>query len=87
MPRKKLLIINVAALGSNLAGKIPGFSFSNAASEFPAVTCTSQASFRTASPSQAHGMVSNGLFFKDLRKVLFWEQSSALVQGGRIWEK
>ncbi len=87
MPRKKLLIIDVAALGSDLAVKIPGFSFRKAVSEFPAVTCTSQATFRTASPSQAHGMVSNGLFFPGLRKVLFWEQSSALVQGGRIWEK
>jgi len=87
VPHKKLLIINVAALGSNLAGKIPGFSFQKAASEIPAVTCTSQASFRTASTPQAHGMVSNGLFFPGLRKVLFWEQSSALVHGPRIWEK
>ncbi len=32
-------------------------------------------------------MVSNGLFFRDLRKVLFWEQSAALVSGDRIWKK
>ena len=31
-------------------------------------------------------MVGNGLFFRELRKVLFWEQSSALVHGPRIWD-
>jgi hypothetical protein len=31
-------------------------------------------------------MVANGLFFHDLRKVLFWEQSAALVEGPRLWE-
>jgi len=87
MPRKKLLVIDVAALGWNLAPQVPGFSFQKAESAFPAVTCTAQASFRTAALPQTHGMVSNGLFFSDIRKVLFWEQSSALVRGSRIWEK
>lgn len=31
-------------------------------------------------------MVGNGLFFRDLQKVLFWEQSTRLVDGRRIWE-
>ncbi len=31
-------------------------------------------------------MVGNGLYFRDLRKVMFWEQSSALVSGPRIWD-
>ena len=31
-------------------------------------------------------MVGNGLFFRELRKVLFWEQSARLVEGPRIWE-
>ncbi|MEA3188707.1 MAG: hypothetical protein QOD99_2537 [Chthoniobacter sp.] len=31
-------------------------------------------------------MIGNGLFFRDLRKVLFWEQSAALVEGERIWK-
>jgi predicted AlkP superfamily pyrophosphatase or phosphodiesterase len=87
VPQKKLLAVNVAALGWNIAGKIPGFSFQKAESVFPALTCSAQASFRTAAPPQSHGMVSNGLFFADLRRVLFWEQSSALVHGARIWEK
>ena len=87
MPRKKLLVIDVAALGWNTASKLGGFFFQNAVSAFPAVTCTAQATFRTAAPPQSHGMVSNGLFFPELRKVLFWEQAAALVKGERIWEK
>lgn len=87
MSQKKLLIVDAAALGWNLAAGQRAFSFQKAAPVFPAVTCTAQASFRTASQPRTHGLVSNGLFFSDLRKVLFWEQSSALVQGGRIWEK
>lgn len=31
-------------------------------------------------------MVSNGLFFRDLKKVMFWEQSASLVEGERIWK-
>ena len=84
---KKLLVIDIASLGSNIASKLGGFFFQNASSVFPAVTCTAQATFRTAAPPQSHGMVSNGLFFPNLRKVLFWEQAAALVKGPRIWDK
>ena len=82
---KKLLVVDLAAFGWNLVSHLP--EFQPAQTFFPAVTSVFQASFRTASQIGAHGMVANGLFFKDLSKVLFWEQSAALVQGPRIWEK
>lgn len=82
---KKLLVVQVAALGWDLVKDLPGFR--SAEAFFPAVTCTAQAGFRTASPPRAHGMVSNGVRLPDLRKILFWEQSSALVQGERIWSQ
>ena len=85
----KLLVINCAALGAELAAKLPpvaGLTFRPAAPIFPAVTCVAQASFRTAAPPGDHGLVANGLFFPELRKVLFWEQSAALVSGPRIWQ-
>lgn len=81
---RKLLVIDVAALGWNLVSHLPGFRPAEAI--FPAVTCPVQASFRTGQPTGGHGLVANGLFFEDLRKVLFWEQSSRLVEGPRIWE-
>ena len=85
VPSKKLLVVDIAALGWNLVAHLP--EFRPAQSVFPAVTCTVQASLRTGALPQEHGMVDNGLFFRDLRKVLFWEQSAALVQGPRIWEE
>jgi predicted AlkP superfamily pyrophosphatase or phosphodiesterase len=86
VPRpSKLLVVDIAALGWNLASKLP--EFAPAQTFFPAVTSVFQACFRTAALPAAHGLVSNGLFFKDLRKVLFWEQSAALVEGPRIWEE
>ncbi|OGV79786.1 MAG: hypothetical protein A3K19_00540 [Lentisphaerae bacterium RIFOXYB12_FULL_65_16] len=81
--RKKLLVVDVAALGRTLAWAGPAFRLTQ--SVFPALTCPVQASFRTASPPGAHGMVANGFFFRGLRRTLFWEQSAALVQGERIW--
>jgi predicted AlkP superfamily pyrophosphatase or phosphodiesterase len=86
----KLLIIEAAALGYDLLRRhglreMAGLTFQPAETVFPAVTCTVQASFRTAAAPAAHGMISNGLFHRDLRKVMFWEQSARLVAGERIW--
>jgi len=91
----KLLVIDAAAMGYEFlrrAGESPGGQacppcvFRPARSVFPALTCTVQASFRTASPPAAHGMVANGLFDRRLRRATFWEQSAGLVEGQRIWD-
>lgn len=79
----KLLVVQVAALGWDLVKDRPGFHPAEAF--FPAVTCTAQAGFRTASLPREHGMVANGVRIADLRKIMLWEQSSALVHGERIW--
>lgn len=91
--RNKLLIVQAAALGHQLLLDYDALDLAGsdlhvqpAGSVFPAVTCTAQASFRTAATPAQHGMVANGLFHKRLLKVLFWEQSAALVQGPRIWD-
>lgn len=83
--RRKLLIIAVAGLSKRLELGAPHGGF--AQSIFPALTCTVQAGFRTAALPAVHGMVANGFFFRSLGKPLFWEQSSRLVEGARIWEQ
>jgi predicted AlkP superfamily pyrophosphatase or phosphodiesterase len=80
----KLLVIQVAGL--NYDPPVEGLSFQQTQSVLPAVTCTVQGSFRTACPPSLHGMIANGLYFRDVRKVAFWEQSAGLVAGPRIWE-
>ena len=89
----KILVIEVAALGYKTWQQLHSLSFwemlnfGSVKTVFPAVTCTVQASFRTASPPSEHGMIANGLFDRKLKKTFFWEQSSALYSGERIWDK
>ncbi len=87
----KWLVVSVAGLGWDDVEKrklkrMCGLDFAPASTVFPAVTCTVQASFRTASEPRLHGMTSNGVFIRDLHKAAFWEQSASLVQGPRIWD-
>ncbi len=89
---KKLLVVQVAALGAafqdRLSGcKWPGMVFNSIDTVFPALTCTVQASFRTASAASQHGMIANGFFHRELSRPLFWEQSAAQIHGMRIWEE
>jgi len=88
---KKLLVIQAAALGHDFvrhggAQTIAGLEVRPLTPVFPALTCTAQATLRTGLPPTEHGMVANGFFDATLRRALFWEQSSALVAGPRIWE-
>lgn len=88
---KKLLITQVAGLSMELAHRIApkgmdGHEWQAAQSVFPAVTCTAQATFRTAAPPARHGMIANGLYHRSLCKPMFWEQSARQVEGPRIWD-
>lgn len=92
MPAKrKLLVVEVAGLGWNLVAEngspFKDLRFRKAEPVFPALTCCAQATFRTATPVGKNGMVGNGLFFRDLGRPLFWEQSANLVAGERIWSE
>ena len=84
----KLLVVQVAALGYGLTkgAEIAGLTFRPLEAAFPAVTCTAQASFRTAATPGLHGMVGNGFYFRELSRPMFWEQSANLVAGERIWK-
>ena len=87
---KKLNIV-AAGLGfgtleRNRMLEMAGLRFSPAASVFPAVTCVAQASLRTGLDPGGHGVVSNGYWSEELQKPLFWEQSSRLVKGDRVWD-
>lgn len=87
--KKKLLIVDCAALGWDLVTKQPpptGLAFKSMETVFPAVTCVAQASFKTASQPSQHGLTGNGQYFRNLKKVLFWEQACSLVEGERIWK-
>ena len=86
---KKLLVIQVAALGWDLVNTYTSvadsFEFHPIDPIFPAVTCVAQATLRTALRPVGHGMIANGRYFRDLRRVMFWEQAASLVHGDRVW--
>ncbi|MBR1920398.1 MAG: alkaline phosphatase family protein [Kiritimatiellae bacterium] len=87
----KTLNVIAAGLGYGLLERnnlleMAGVRFRPAASVFPAVTCVAQASLRTGLSPAEHGMISNGRWFADLRRPLFWEQSARLVRGPRVWD-
>lgn len=88
--QKKLLVIQCAALGWNQLDPanpvLADMRFAPLQTVNPAVTCTAQASFRTAAPASQHGMVANGLFHRNLRRSMFWEQAAQQVEGPRIWD-
>ena len=87
----KHLVLSVAGLGwrdleRRGATRLAGLEFRAAESVYPAVTCVAQATLRTGLDPVAHGMTSNGWWCHATRRPAFWEQSSALVLGPRVWE-
>ncbi|MDA3873443.1 MAG: alkaline phosphatase family protein [Kiritimatiellae bacterium] len=88
--KPKWLVVQCAALGWNLLDpetpELGGMRFSPLTPVSPGVTCSAQASFRTAEPASGHGMIANGLYHRLLRRPLFWEQSSSQVACPRIWD-
>jgi predicted AlkP superfamily pyrophosphatase or phosphodiesterase len=89
---QRILVVQVAALGhrflvdNNDGLSLAGLQFKSLQSIFPAVTCSVQSTMRTATLPSEHGMVGNGFYHRDLAKPMFWEQSSQLCQGERIWD-
>jgi predicted AlkP superfamily pyrophosphatase or phosphodiesterase len=88
---RKLLVVQAAGLGFDLLRKhdlaaVGGLSFRAMPAPFPGLTCPAQATIRTGLPPGRHGVPANGLWFGDLRRPLFWEQSCRLVEGPRVWD-
>ena len=94
----KLLVINIAALSTQLIDQYPESAvyikktlprtgtFQELQPSFPAVTCSTQATLTTGREPADHGIVGNGFFDRDFLKTRFWEQSDKLCQSPRIWD-
>lgn len=88
---KRIMVI-AAGLGYRTLEKnrllnMAGLKFTAAESVFPALTCVHQASLRTGLESKDHGILFNGVWAEDFKRPFFWEQSSAVVKGSRLWGK
>ena len=89
--KRKTLVVQAAALGYESLKKRHrgdrwlGLHVGPIDGARPGVTCSAQAEFRTAAAASVHGMIANGLYKRDLGRVMFWEQSARLVSGRRFW--
>ena len=87
----KILAIQCAALGydtarqDNILSQAIGMSFQPLRPVFPAVTCCAQGSIRCATAPREHGVIANGFFNRQSRRVDFWNQSARMVAGPRLW--
>jgi predicted AlkP superfamily pyrophosphatase or phosphodiesterase len=71
---------------SNIANNDYGGEYGYLKPVFPAVTSTVQTSVLSGKYPNEHGIISNGIYDRDNYQVMFWEQSSKLVQVERIWD-
>ena len=84
--KKRLLVVNAAALTKSLISKrTPNLQklltyHHSFVPPIPAVTCTSQATLLTGTSPQEHGIVANGWYFSELAQVSLWKQANQLLQ-------
>lgn len=92
---QRLAVLNVVGLTKGLIGKhtpkITAFLKKNQCTsfkpEFPAVTCSAQASYVTGKSVDDHGIVGNGWFDPDYSEVWFWKQSNHIIKSPKIWHE
>jgi predicted AlkP superfamily pyrophosphatase or phosphodiesterase len=53
---------------------------------FPAVTCPVQANMTTGLPPREHGVVANGFYWRDQKRVEMWTSWNDCIQRPQIWD-
>jgi predicted AlkP superfamily pyrophosphatase or phosphodiesterase len=53
---------------------------------FPAVTCPVQANMTTGKPPRDHGVVANGFYWRDQRRVEMWTAWNDCIEQPQIWD-
>jgi predicted AlkP superfamily pyrophosphatase or phosphodiesterase len=53
---------------------------------FPGVTCAVQANMTTGTPPRDHGVVANGFYWRDQRRVEMWTAWNDCIEQPQIWD-
>ncbi len=53
---------------------------------FPAVTCSVQANITTGRLPREHGIVCNGIYWRDRRKVEMWTAPNDVIEQPQVWD-
>ena len=63
--------------GGEIANLVPGF---------PCVTCPVQAAMTTGKRPREHGVVANGFYWRDRRRVEMWTSPADCIESPQIWD-
>ncbi|MCI0333321.1 MAG: alkaline phosphatase family protein [Planctomycetes bacterium] len=71
---------------TNLARLFAGGGHAVLVPGFPAVTCPVQANMTTGLPPREHGVVADGFYWRDQRRVEMWTSWNDCIQRPQIWD-
>jgi len=88
-----LILLSLPALREKDVGAMPNLRSLMAGGEisefvpgFPCVTCPVQASMTTGRRPAVHGVVANGLYHRDARRVEMWTAPNDCIESPQIWD-
>jgi hypothetical protein len=70
----------------NLARLATGGGYATLVPSFPAVTCPVQANMTTGKLPREHGVVANGFYWRDQRRVEMWTAWNDCIERPQIWD-
>ena len=76
---------DVAAM-PNLRELTAGGEIADLVPSFPCVTCPVQANMTTGATPREHGVVANGFYWRDRRRVEMWTSPNECIERPQIWD-
>jgi predicted AlkP superfamily pyrophosphatase or phosphodiesterase len=70
----------------NLSRLATGGSYARIVPSFPAVTCPVQANMMTGKLPREHGVVANGFYWRDQRRVEMWTSWNDCIERPQVWD-
>lgn len=70
----------------NLSRLVMGGGYASLVPSFPAVTCTVQANMLTGKTPKEHGVIANGFYWRDQKRVEMWTSWNDCILQPQIWD-
>ena len=94
MPHRHVVLVSLPGLRPLDVPRMPNLSRVAAAGgarrlipSFPCVTCPSQITLSTGKRADEHGIVANGMYWRDKQQVEFWTFWNEAIETPRIWDR
>ena len=91
--QKPVILLSIPALREkdvavmrHLRSVTAGGEIAELTPHFPCVTCPAQANMTTGCVSAEHGVVANGIYWRDQRKVEMWTAPNDCIERPQIWD-